>query len=73
MAAVVLHNFLRENPKFSSSSSGDDEYDHFPEEDIFPEELLDQERNPSIVRTNLQEYFCNEGERDFQYEKVLDH
>ena len=72
MAAVVLHNFLRENPKFSSSSA-EDGNGLFPEEDVFPEELPDQERNPKTVRLNLQEYFCNEGERDFQYERVLDH
>ena len=74
LAAVILHNFLRENPAYASVSETNEGL-QCPIESFQHEEVPSEARitDPDKIRIAMQEYFCHEGVRDFQYQRSLDH
>ena len=78
LAGVILHNFLRDHPQFTTKFTAAEnpiQSDMTMEVDIFPEEVSPEQRtaDPKTIRSTLTKYFVNEGERDFQWKVALKH
>ena len=74
LAAVILHNFLRDHPQYRGEISQVPE-NFFDYEDVFPEEIPQSNRAkvPATVRSTLTAYFSAEGQTVFQDDYALDH